>query len=151
MKKTVCLLVLVMLVSGCATFSSRKYPVKESYPPTNPVNIEIFKFFPPVPYKPIGEVEAKAAPASNWDSLYNRLKEEASIMGGDAIVVQEGKEFGGIYTAPGYSTTTGSASVFGNTAYGSARTTYYPGSSFPIMKKRIVGIVIKYVGEGANE
>ena len=144
MKKLICLLILVVLVSGCATFSSQKYPIKESYVPTKPEDIAIFKFFPPVAYKPIGEVEARGAPASKWDSLHRRLKEEAAKIGGDAIVIQEGKEFSGIYTAPGSSTSTGSAYGSGGAVYGSSQTTYYPGPSVPMMKKQIIGVVIKY-------
>ncbi len=37
---------------------------------------------------------------------------------------------GGVITTPGYSTTTGSASVYGNSVYGSANTVSYPGSSY---------------------
>ena len=147
MKKIICLFVLTVVMCGCATFSSQKYPIKESYPPTNPEDIAIFKFFPPVAYKPIGEVETKASPASKWSSLHRKLKEEAAKMGGDAIVIQEGKEFSGIYTAPGSSTTTGSAYGSGSAVYGSSQTTYYPGPSVPMMKKRIIGVVIKYTGD----
>lgn len=37
---------------------------------------------------------------------------------------------GGVITTPGYSTTTGSASIYGNTIYGNASTITTPGSSF---------------------
>lgn len=144
MRKLIHLLVLVMVVSGCATFSSQMYSQKENYFPTNPENIQIFKFPPPTPHKAIGEVEARGAPASKWNSLYRRLKEKAAAMGGDAIIVQEGKELKGIYTSPGYSTTTGGGQIYGDSfSYGS-QTTYYPGSSTPLMRKRITGVVIKY-------
>lgn len=37
---------------------------------------------------------------------------------------------GGVITTTGYSTTTGSASIYGNTIYGNASTVSYPGSSY---------------------
>jgi len=37
---------------------------------------------------------------------------------------------GGVITTPGYSTTTGSASIYGNTISGNASTVSYPGSSY---------------------
>ncbi len=150
MKKLIYLFVIAMLVSGCAYFSSQRYPIKENYAPTNPDKVAIFKFPPPTPYQTIGEVEAKAAPASNWDSLHRRLKEEAAKMGGDAIIVQEGKEFAGMYNSGGYASTTGNAQVYGNSATFNANTYYSPTTSMPMMKKRILGVVIKYKEDKAT-
>lgn len=144
MKKPIYLFIVVMLASGCAYFSSQMYPIKENYTPTNPDKVAIFRFPPSTPYQAIGEIEVKAAPASNWNSLHRRLKEEAAKMGGDAIIIQEGKEFAGMYNSGGYTETTGNAQVYGNSASFNANTYYSPTTSVPMMKKRILGVVIKY-------
>jgi len=120
------------------------YPIKENYAPTNPDKVAIFRLAPPTPYQAIGEVQVKAAHASNWNSLYRRLKEEAAKMGGDAIILQEGEQFAGMLNSGGSATTTGTAEIYGNSATFNANTEYGPTTSIALMKKRIFGVVIKY-------
>jgi len=145
--KKLLIALLCLGMGGCATFSAQKYPTTKNYLPTDPEKITIYKFAPTVSYEAIGEVETEAAPAAKRDSLYGKLKEEAAKMGGDGIIIQEGKEFVGMYNAPGTATTTGSGQIYGNSATYSSNTTYNPGMSMPIMRKRIIGLVIKYKGE----
>ena len=145
MKKLICLLVLVMLVSGCATFNSQMYPLKETFAPTDPEKIQVFKNRPPIAHIPIGEVETRAAPASRTSSIYNQFKKDAAKMGGDAVViVSEGTEYLGTYNQPTTSTTYGSGQVYGNSVSYSGTTYGSGGYSTPIMKKKIYGVVIKY-------
>ncbi|MDD3375156.1 MAG: SHOCT domain-containing protein [Candidatus Omnitrophica bacterium] len=146
MKKIVFVFVFCFL-AGCATFSSQMYPNAKKYPATNPEDIAIFEFPPQEPFVAIGEVGSQAAPAAQRESLYKRLKEEASKMGGDAIIVNHSKDVAGFYNSGGSSYTSGTVYGYGNTATYSGTTTTYPTYSTPIVKKIIRGLVIKYVDE----
>lgn len=92
---------------------------------------------PPVEFEVIGEVEGRGAPAATWDSVHMAMKKEAAKIGGDAIIIVESKrEYAGTYNTP----QTGNAFVSGNYIY----YTYNPGTSMPMMKKHIIGVVIKW-------
>jgi len=146
MRKLICLLVLAMLVGGCTTFNAQTYPLSETYLPTNPEGIQVFRNPPPIQHIPIGEVEASAASASKTSSIYRRLKKDAANMGGDAIViVDEGTEYYGGYPAPTITTTTGSGQIDSNSFNYSGSTQSYGGGVTPVIKKKIFGIVIKYI------
>lgn len=142
------LILLLVLLSGCAYFNTIRYDESFSSIPTEPQKVKILPTLPQEKFTVLGEIKCSAAPASNWNSLYSRLKEEAAKLGGDAIIVNAGTQYGGTYTTLGTSTTTGSASAYGlgNSVYvqGSSQTTNYPGYSIPVYKKEINALVIKF-------
>jgi hypothetical protein len=133
--KPVFLIVIVSFVS-CVQARVASYP-NAGYPITDPSKIQVYNMKPPVDFDVIGEVEGKGAPAASWDSVYGAMKKEAAKIGGDAIVIVESKrEYSGTYNTPG----SANAFVYGNYIY----YTYNPGMSVPMMKKHIIGVVIKW-------
>lgn len=86
MKKLIYLFVMVMLVSGCATYSFIKYDTTV-YKPTNPQDIQIFSFEPPREHIKIGEINYYIASFSAKKTT-SIIKKSVAEMGGDAIVVK---------------------------------------------------------------
>lgn len=126
MVKFIVLLVLVILLSGCASFGVARYNDQVNYPPTNPNLVKIFNSEPPQPFEKIGELTCNAAPASSFNSINKRFQMEAAKMGADAVIVNTNLITGGVY--------------HNMNSYGSG----FSGSATPMYKKSILGIAIKF-------
>lgn len=162
------LTVLILLCTGCATASVIRYP-NAFYGPTNPAEVGVYYNFPPMQYQVVGEIAYNGAPAASWGGAGKLLQQEASKIGGDAVVIQvQDAPFVGSYVQPGqltgstygivHANTLGSSmyNTYGGTTYGSyTGNTYgsYNGSSNyqytpPTVTnyygKYIRGIVIKF-------
>jgi len=130
------LLMVLLFLGSCVSAKIASYP-NANYPKTDPEKIQVYNMKPPVECEVIGEVEGRGAPAASWDSVHSAMKKEAAKIGGDAIIIVESKrEYSGTYHTP----QTANAFVYGNYIY----YTYNPGTSVPMMRKHIIGVVIRW-------
>ncbi|MFA5271719.1 MAG: hypothetical protein WC412_05195 [Candidatus Omnitrophota bacterium] len=91
--KSIFISLVVMLLSGCASFMAENVDNKIVYPPNNPESVKIFNEEPNKPYIVIGEITAEGETLSRSDTMEQRLKDKAALMGADAVIfkVQERK------------------------------------------------------------
>jgi len=142
--------------TGCATAVARRYP-NATYPPGDPATVEIFNHFPPTPYEVIGEVEYNGAPLARWGGAWQKLRQEAAAIGGDAVVIQvRDTPYVGSLVQPGEITgnTSGtlSANTYGSGTYAHTTGTYQDSSNYqytpptvtPMYGKYVSGVVIKF-------
>ncbi len=121
---------------SCVKAKVASYP-HTSYPPTNADQVQVFNTKPPAEFEVIGEVTGRGAPAASWESVYSGMKKKAAKIGGDAIILIESKrEYAGTYSSPDK----GSVFVSGNYIY----YTHQPGTTAPVMRKYVLGVVIKW-------
>jgi len=92
MRIPIIFLFLLVILSSCVSTNVVKYP-NINYPPTDYRNIVVYHNFPPTTkYEAIGEVVSEGAPAAKWNKVYDKMKKEAAVIGGDAIVIQQKEE-----------------------------------------------------------
>lgn len=145
-----------LLLLGCATSSLARYP-NANYEPTDPNKIAVYNNFPPVNYEVIGEVGGEGAPLASWDSVTEKMRQQAALIGGHAIIIQTQESvYKGSLTSPGriqgntqttYNLTTNKPRNFIGPIGSSASQSdyiYTPGTSTPMYRKHQRGIVIRY-------
>jgi hypothetical protein len=142
------LLLIAALASGCATVSgaANPYPGK-SYPPTDPAEVGVYRFWPEEPAEKIGEVEVSGTSDIAWDKFQQELRKKAAEIGGQGVIIMgEKSELASIYETP----STMQRYRFG----GTFPQTYYffqPGQYYPIREVRIVGVVVRFKGKGETQ
>ena len=127
---------LVVLLAGCA---SSHVLVGKARPEISPSQVKLY-LRPPAKFEEVALLEASSK--SSWavtqqgkmNKAIERLKEEAAKLGANGVLLQgSGTEYGG-------SVNTGTATVTGNTGFGT-------GVGIPIMHKAASGIAIFVIEE----
>ncbi len=94
--RNVFLVLLCLLLAGCASFSIVKLGNGKVYAPSNPAGVRILTQEPSLPYVVIGEVRAQGETISVRENMEQRLKEKAAAIGADAIILKTTVEVRGI-------------------------------------------------------
>jgi len=122
----------LFLVTGCNTVSinSNQYLGVQSYPPSNPAQIQILRKEPARPHVQLGEVRAEPASDSvSAQKIEAALRTAAARMGADAIVI--------VYDR---------TEVTGAMLVGP----WYGRSVQQIVGRVVVGVAIKYTGDAGS-
>lgn len=90
--KKVFLMLLCLLLVGCASFDVTKMDNVKTYPPNNPADVEILTQEPARPYVVIAEIRAQGETISRQENMKERMKEKAAAMGADAIILKSDEE-----------------------------------------------------------
>lgn len=122
-------IIVLFTVTGCNTVSvsSNQYLGVQTYPPSNPAQIQILRKEPIRPHVQLGEVRAE--PASDnvpAQKIEESMRQAAAKMGADAIVIvyDRMEVTGAMVTGP-----------------------WYGRSVQQIVGRVVVGVAIKYTGE----
>jgi len=128
MKRVICLLTLVMLVSGCATVKINYGSLTNDSFPSKDENAEILLTTKDIdrPYEEVGIISASVTGEGiTFEEMNQRMKEKAREIGADAIIKIE------------YGTTNGGIMIPSSAGYGSFGALL----SLPYSK----GLAIKYI------
>ena len=122
----------LFLVAGCNTVSinSNQYLGVQTYPPSNPAQIQILRKEPTRPHVQLGEVRAEPSSDSvSAQKIETSMREAAAKMGADAIVIvfDRTEVTGAMVNGP----------WFGRTVQ-------------TITGRVIVGVAIKYTGDAGS-
>lgn len=86
MKKLIYLLVMTMLLSGCASYSVNLYENTTHYKPTNPKEVRVFHKIPQDRgFIELGEITVSGV--DTWSWAENALKKKTAELGGDAVYI----------------------------------------------------------------
>jgi hypothetical protein len=86
-------LLLVLIVSGCASSVEVTKLTPESYPASQPAQVEILKIKPDKPYAQIADVSAMQFPNSQSERRYAEMRAKAAKVGADAILITSEQTF----------------------------------------------------------
>ncbi|MFH0808883.1 MAG: hypothetical protein V2A77_00190 [Pseudomonadota bacterium] len=132
----VIMLILLGLLAACISGSASVYPGPH-HAPTNPAEVQVYRFFPNAPAERIGEVEVIGPTGSAWDRFQNELKEKAASIGGQAVVVVgERSQLLSIYESP--------ARLQTFQTPGARQAFLAPGEVYPQEESHILGIVLRF-------
>jgi len=125
--KTISLLLLVILLTSCASISSNtvQYVGVPHFAPSDPASVEILRTEPTRPHDRLGEiiVDASTDPAPPIAKVEERLRKEAAKLGADAaVVVYDRIQPVGVFVSG----------------------TYWSRSASTITGRKLIGIAIKY-------
>mgnify|MGYP005834249721 CR=1 FL=1 len=133
---------LCLWLSSCVSGTVSVYPGYD-FEPTDPAQVQVYRFFPEVPSVRIGEVEVVGATGTDWRKFQEEFKRKAAAIGGEAVViVGERSRLVGVYETP---------SQFQTFRFGGAferQSLYYPGTTYPQSESHLVGVVLRFP-EGA--
>ena len=95
----------LLAVTGCNTVStsSRQYPGGPTYPPTDPLQVQILRAAPTRPHVQLGQVQAEPSSDSvGAAKIEQALQKAAAKMGADAVVIvaDRTQAMGAIVTGP---------------------------------------------------
>jgi hypothetical protein len=100
---------------------------------------------PPKPFRVIGHVLIKGAPAAKWQKVAEAAREEAADMGADAVFMADaGEYYAGTVIMPGSTTTTTTGSFTGSSFSARSQTYSGPSTAMAMQNKRFTGIAIVY-------
>lgn len=122
----------LLLATGCNTVSinSNEYLGVQTYPPSDPAQIQILRKEPARPHVQLGEVRAEPSSDSvSAQKIETSMRDAAAKMGADAIVIvyDRTEVTGAMVTGP-----------------------WYGRSVQQIMGRVVVGVAIKYTGDSGS-
>jgi hypothetical protein len=135
-------LALCLGLAACVSGTVSVYPGQE-FEPTDPAQVQVYRFFPDSPSVRIGEVEVMGATGTDWRKFQEEFKRKAASIGGQAVViVGERSRLVGVYETPSQFQTYRFGGPFRTQSF------YYPGTTYPQQESDLVGIVLRFP-EGA--
>lgn len=85
-KKIIFILIITILVGGCASYSVNLYENRANYKPTNPKEVRVFHKIPQDrDFIELGEVTVSGV--DSWSWAENALKKKTAELGGDAVYI----------------------------------------------------------------
>jgi hypothetical protein len=131
-------LALALWLPACVSGTANVYP-GESFAPTDPAEVQVYRFFPEAPSVRVGEVEVTGAAGTDWTTFQDELKKKAASIGGQAVViVGERSRLAGIYEAPSRFETFRTGGALFRESF------FFPGQVYPQEEMHIVGIVLRF-------
>ncbi len=131
-------LALLCWLPACVSGTAAVYP-GPSYPPTDPAEVQVYRFFPDAPMERIGEVEVIGATGTDWSNFQEELRKKAASIGGQAVViVGERNQLLSIQETPSQFQTFRFGSAFDRQSF------FFPGAVYPQEESHIVGIVLRF-------
>lgn len=135
-------ILLLALLSGCVKRDSIRYV---NLPPKPIEQVELLPGPPSKPFKVIGHVFVKGAPAANWQAVADGARAEAAEMGADAVFMGNAGEYqAGTVIMPQNSTTTTTGTITGSSFNATSNTFAGPTTAIGMRAKQFTGIAIQY-------
>ncbi len=138
--------VIAILVLICAAGCVKRDSIRFVTLPPKPIEqVALLPGPPEKPFKVVGHVFVKGAPAASWQSVAEGARAEAAEMGADAVFIGNAAEYqAGTIIMPHSSTTTTTGSFSGGPFNATSNTFMGPTTAMGIEKKRFTGIAIMY-------